>query len=71
MLLNIDADSYESVKIRLEKFCDSVVLAGFVSNDDYGHWQGCREAADKFFEIRGLSHTLPEVGYTAFWFQKL
>jgi O-methyltransferase len=70
-LLNIDADWYESVKICLEKFYDSVVPGGFVSIDDYGHWQGCREAVDEFFKHRGLSYTLQKVDYTARWFQKL
>jgi hypothetical protein len=71
VLLNIDADWYESVKICLEKFYDSVVLSGFVSIDDYGHWQGFRKAVDQFFELRGLSYSLQKVDYTARWFQKL
>jgi O-methyltransferase len=70
-LLNIDADWYESVKLCLEKFYDPIVPGGFVSIDDYGHWQGCRQAVDEFFQIRGLSHPLQTVDYTARWFQKL
>lgn len=70
-LLNIDADWYESVKLCLETFYDRVVLRGFVSVDDYGHWPGCRKAVDEFFEARTLSFPLHEVDYTARWFQKL
>jgi O-methyltransferase len=69
-LLNLDCDWYESVKLCLEKFYDSVVPGGFVSIDDYGHWPGCREAVDTFFKKRGLSYELRHVDYSARWFQK-
>jgi O-methyltransferase len=69
-LLNLDCDWYESVRLCLEKFYDSVVPEGFVSIDDYGHWPGCREAVDNFFKERGLSYELRHVDYSARWFQK-
>jgi O-methyltransferase len=69
-LFNIDADWYESVKLCLEKFYDSVVQDGFIAIDDYGHWPGCRQAVDEFFKSRGLAYELQEVDYTARWFQK-
>jgi O-methyltransferase len=69
-LLNIDADWYESVKLCLETFYDRVVPGGFISFDDYGHWPGCRAAADEFFQRRQLSYKLHEVDYTARWFRK-
>jgi len=70
-LLNLDADWYESIKLCLERFYDVVVPGGFVSIDDYGHWQGCRQAVDEFFQKRGLTYQLQKVDYTAHWFQKL
>jgi len=69
-LLNIDADWYESVKLCLDTFYDRVVTGGFISFDDYGHWQGCRQAVDEFFEARRLPYKLQQVDYTAHWFQK-
>jgi O-methyltransferase len=69
-LLNIDADWYESVKLCLDTFYDRVVTGGFISFDDYGHWQGCRQAVDEFFEARRLPYKLQQVDYTARWFQK-
>jgi O-methyltransferase len=68
-LLNLDADWYESVKLCLETFFDSVVPGGFVSIDDYGAWPGCRRAVDEFFRARALSFPLHPVG-EAHWFQK-
>jgi O-methyltransferase len=69
-LLNIDADWYSSVKLCLESYYDLVVRGGFISIDDYGHWPGCRQAVDEFFETRRLSYPLRKVDYTAHWFQK-
>jgi O-methyltransferase len=69
-LINIDADWYDSVKLCLEKFYDSVVPNGIVAIDDYGHWPGCREAVDEFFKTRNLKYDLEKVDYTARWFQK-
>ncbi len=68
-LLNIDADWYESVKLCLDTFYDSVVPRGFISIDDYGAWPGCRLAVDEFFRLRALSFPLHPVD-TAHWFQK-
>ena len=68
-LLNLDADWYESVKLCLETFYDSVVPRGFVSIDDYGAWPGCRLAVDEFFRSRSLSFPLHAVD-SAHWFQK-
>lgn len=70
-LLNLDADWYESVKLCLETFYDSVVPGGFISLDDYGAWPGCRLAVDEFFRARSLSFPLHPVDHTAHWFQKL
>lgn len=69
-LLNVDADWYESVKLCLDTFYDSVVPRGFVSFDDYHAWPGCRLAVDEFFKTRGLPFPLNSVGEAA-WFQKL
>jgi O-methyltransferase len=68
-LLNIDADWYESVKLCLDTFYDSVVPGGFISLDDYGAWPGCRLAVDEFFRLRALPFPLNPVD-TAHWFQK-
>ena len=68
-LLNVDADWYESVKLCLDTFYDSVVPGGFVSFDDYHAWPGCRLAVDEFFQSRSLTYPLNPVGEAA-WFQK-
>jgi O-methyltransferase len=69
-LLNLDCDWYESVRLCLHKFYDSVVTGGFISIDDYGYWPGCKLAVDEFFDQRGLPYTLQEVDSSGCWFQK-
>jgi len=69
-ILHIDADWYESVKLCLEKFYDSVQAGGYIVLDDYGDWEGCRVATDEFLKNRGLKVKLVQVDYTGFYFQK-
>ena len=53
-LLHVDSDWYDSVRICLETFCDSVCPGGIIIVDDYGLWGGCRKALDEFLDARGL-----------------
>jgi len=69
-ILHIDADWYESVKLCLEKFYDSVQPGGYIVLDDYGDWEGCRIATDEFLKKRGLNVKLVQIDYTGFYFQK-
>jgi O-methyltransferase len=43
-LLHCDADWYESVTEVLEKFYPLVPEGGCIVLDDFGYWEGCREA---------------------------
>jgi len=69
-ILHIDADWYDSVKLCLEKFYDSVQPGGYIVLDDYGDWEGCRIATDEFLKKRALDVKLIQVDYTGFYFQK-
>ena len=69
-ILHIDADWYESVKLCLEKFYDSVPPGGYIVLDDYGDWEGCRIATDEFLSKRAPDVKLIQVDYTGFYFQK-
>lgn len=48
-LLRLDTDWYESTKHELDHLWDRVVSGGVVVIDDYGSFQGAREATDEFF----------------------
>jgi len=54
-LLRLDTDWYESTKVELEVLYPRLVSGGVLIIDDYGMWQGSRQATDEHFrdqEIR-------------------
>ena len=48
-LLRLDTDWYASTKAELEHLYSRLVPGGICILDDYGHWQGARQAVDEFF----------------------
>jgi O-methyltransferase len=52
-ILRLDTDWYESTKAELEHLYDRVPSGGVVLIDDYGFWQGARQAVDEFLERTG------------------
>jgi O-methyltransferase len=67
-ILHIDADWYDSVLLSLNTFYDRVGEGGIVVLDDFGHWEGCREAFYDFISQRHLKPLLERFGHTqAFW----
>ena len=61
-LLRLDTDWYASTKIELEVLYPRLVSGGVLIVDDYGHWQGSRQAVDEYF---GNMVTLARIDYTA------
>lgn len=53
-LLRLDTDWYESTKHELEHLYPRLVKNGVLIIDDYGAWQGARQAVDEFFESQPL-----------------
>jgi O-methyltransferase len=67
-LLHIDSDWYESVKICLEHFYDRVQEGGIILLDDFGHWEGCRNAFYDFIQQRNIKPLVERRGHTQmFW----
>lgn len=52
-LLRLDTDWYESTKVGLEVLYPRLSVGGVCLLDDYGHWQGARQAVDEYFAARG------------------
>lgn len=66
--LHIDADWYASVSLCLETFYDSVSPGGVILLDDFGYWEGCREAFYDFCASKGIKPVLERAGSSqAFW----
>jgi hypothetical protein len=67
-ILHADGDWYESVKLTLETFESKVSPGGYVVIDDYGDWEGAKEATHEYRVSRGIDAALIEVDQTAaFW----
>jgi hypothetical protein len=55
-LLHADGDWYQSTLDIFNNLYDQVVLHGVIQIDDFGHWQGCRQAIEEFLEPRPESN---------------
>jgi O-methyltransferase len=69
-LLHVDADWYDSVTLVLKTFYDLISSGGCVILDDFGYWEGCREAFYDFCADHNEKPLLERVGSSqAFWFK--
>jgi O-methyltransferase len=51
-LLRLDTDWYSSTRHELEHLYDRVPSGGVIMFDDYGYWEGARQAVDEFLAAR-------------------
>lgn len=70
-ILRLDADWYEPTKYCLDNLYDNVIDKGYIIIDDYGYWQGAKQALDEFFKERKINPKLIKIDYTAVYFKKL
>ena len=63
-LLRLDTDWYESTRHELEHLYPRLERGGVLIVDDYGHWQGARQAVDEYFERHGGAPLLHRIDYT-------
>ena len=61
-LLRLDTDWYESTKIELETLFKFVAPGGVVIIDDYGHWEGSKQATDEFLKTSELHPLMFSIG---------
>ncbi len=63
-LLRLDTDWYASTKHELVHLFPRLVRGGVLIIDDYGHWQGSRQACDEYFEQNRIPILLNRIDYT-------
>ena len=68
-LLRLDTDWYESTKHELEYLYPRVAQKGILIIDDYGHFKGCKEATDEYFNSN--IPLLHRIDYTGRILQKI
>jgi O-methyltransferase len=67
-LLHCDADWYDSVLLVLDNFYKLIPEGGCIVLDDFGYWEGCREAFYDFCLKNNERPLLERVGTTqAYW----
>ncbi|MFP5307357.1 MAG: TylF/MycF/NovP-related O-methyltransferase [Gammaproteobacteria bacterium] len=64
-LLRLDTDWYESTRHELEHLYPRLSQGGVLIIDDYGHWEGCRQAVDEYFAGRAPRPLLNRIDYNA------
>jgi O-methyltransferase len=64
-LLRLDTDWYESTRHELKHLYPLLTRHGVLVIDDYGHWQGARQAVDEYFADAAEPVFLHRVDYTA------
>jgi hypothetical protein len=63
-LLRLDTDWYESTRHELIHLYPLLQPRGVLIIDDYGHWQGARQAVDEYFANQNDSVYLHRIDYT-------
>ncbi|AMD91770.1 TylF/MycF/NovP-related O-methyltransferase [Desulfomicrobium orale] len=69
-LLHMDGDWYESTRDILENLYTSLPAKAPIQVDDYGYWQGCRQAVHEFEGRQGLRFDLQPIDGIGVWFRK-
>lgn len=63
-LLRLDTDWFDSTWHELQHLYPRLVSGGILIIDDYGHWQGCRQAVDKYLAEFAPNLFLNRIDYT-------
>jgi predicted O-methyltransferase YrrM len=64
-LLRLDTDWYESTKAEMDHLFPRLSPGGVLIVDDYGRWQGCRQAVDEYLAEHGLNLMLARISSQA------
>jgi hypothetical protein len=63
-ILRLDTDWYASTKHELVHLFPRLARAGVIIVDDYGHWEGSRQACDEYFKQNCIPILLNRIDYT-------
>ena len=63
-LLRLDTDWYDSTRHELVHLFPRLFKAGVIIIDDYGHWQGSRQACDEYFAQNRIPILLNRIDFT-------
>ncbi|HIK10508.1 MAG TPA: class I SAM-dependent methyltransferase [Oscillatoriaceae cyanobacterium M33_DOE_052] len=69
-LLHSDGDWYESTKTIFHNLYPRIVNDGFIQVDDYGHWEGARQAVTEFANQHQIQFQINPIDSTGVWWVK-
>ncbi|BAQ65666.1 CmcI family methyltransferase [Geminocystis sp. NIES-3709] len=68
--LHMDGDWYSSTQAIINNLYDRISPYGYIQIDDYGFWEGCRQAITEFQQQNNLKFNLNVIDSTGVWFAK-
>lgn len=68
--LHMDGDWYSSTQAIINNLYRYVSPYGYIQIDDYGFWEGCRQAVTEFQQQNNLKFNLNVIDSTGVWFAK-
>ena len=63
-IVRLDADSYEATRLALDCLYPGLAVGGYLVIDDYGSFDGCRQAVDEFRREHGISEPIEGIDHT-------
>lgn len=63
-VVRLDGDTYEATRHALRSLYPGLAVGGYLVVDDYGSFEGCREAVDEFRSEHGITEPLETVDFT-------
>lgn len=63
-IVRLDADSYEATRLALDCLYPGLSVGGYLVIDDYGSFDGCRQAVDEFRREHGIGEPIEGIDHT-------
>jgi O-methyltransferase len=63
-IVRLDADTYQATRHALHCLYPDLTVGGYLIVDDYGSFQGCRQAVDQFREQNEITEPLQRVDFS-------
>lgn len=63
-LLRLDTDWFDSTWCEMNYLYPKLAEKGVLIIDDYGHWQGAKDAVDKYFQENNINLLLNKIDYS-------
>jgi O-methyltransferase len=63
-IVRLDADSHDATRFALDCLYPGLAVGGYLVIDDYGSFDGCRQAVDEFRAAHGITEPIEPIDHT-------